>query len=275
TAFLSGPRSMRGMFILAHATASVTASIARRVGCTGSMRWAARLSRARPCWTAISMSSLVAAGSAVWKRRADRSVGHSMWPPTLRPSRVWSPRLPRLRTARDVPAFISGPSCRCRSAARRCYTVCTTKKRFPNRRAGAVRPLMPPSGASQPPLARMKPAAAERGGMRKRWLIGTGILVTVVVGALYLDPHCILQGLLKRDSFFQGKPTPYWRKALRDPAPRTHLEALNQLKEGGPAALPVLVALLQEDSSDWQAAKVRWLAAEILGQVGPEAAPAG
>src|SRR5438132_9378996 len=108
--------------------------------------------------------------------------------------------------------------------------------------------------------------------MRKRWLIGLGMAFVLLLAAVYLDPTCTLQGVLKRDSFFRGKPTTYWRKALNDSTPSVHLETLQQLKEGGPSAVPVLVELLKgAPNSDWEAAKVRWLAAEILGQIGAEA----
>src|SRR5438270_5826275 len=108
--------------------------------------------------------------------------------------------------------------------------------------------------------------------MNKRWLIGLGIVIPLLAAAVYLDPTCTLQGILKRDSFYRARPTTYWRKALSDPMPTTQVETLKQLKEGGSAALPVLVELLREEkNSDWEAAKVRWLAAEILGQLGADA----
>jgi HEAT repeat protein len=113
--------------------------------------------------------------------------------------------------------------------------------------------------------------------MKKVLLIGVILVALVAVGAVFLDPTCVLLGMLKQDSFFHGRPTTYWNKALRDPNPSVHQETLSTLKTGGPAALPVLVELVRQPNSDWTVTEVRCTAADLLGGMGPsarEAAPA-
>jgi HEAT repeat protein len=54
--------------------------------------------------------------------------------------------------------------------------------------------------------------------------------------------------------------------------PVVQAEARERLTAGGAEAVPVLLELLQDQSAgDWQAAEARWQAAELLGQIGPEA----
>jgi HEAT repeat protein len=105
--------------------------------------------------------------------------------------------------------------------------------------------------------------------MRKKYLVGAGVMVVVLVGAVFFDPTCILIGLLRGQHFFRGRPTLYWKKSLGDPDPAVHAAALTQLKEGGSEAVPVLVAIWsEEDNSGWEAIQVRCKAGGILSQIG-------
>ena len=50
--------------------------------------------------------------------------------------------------------------------------------------------------------------------MKKRIAVGVGLLVLVCTGATLLDPYCRLLGLVRRESFYQGKPTIYWERQI-------------------------------------------------------------
>src|SRR5688572_20125753 len=109
--------------------------------------------------------------------------------------------------------------------------------------------------------------------MKKLILIGIGAAaVAGFAAALLLDPNYTLLGRLKGERFYDEKPTTYWSRALKSDDPTVQAEAPRKLKQGGAAAVPVLVELLSgERGSDWASAKVRWMAAEILGEIGPDA----
>src|SRR5438876_7425398 len=107
--------------------------------------------------------------------------------------------------------------------------------------------------------------------MKKYGWIGLLVLAALFLAALWLDPYQLLWGVLKRQHFYRGRPTTYWSRALRSPRPSLQVEAREALRNGGQAAVPVLLELLREDPTDWNAAEVRWTAAEILGQLGSEA----
>src|SRR6266704_3622884 len=108
--------------------------------------------------------------------------------------------------------------------------------------------------------------------MKRRWLIGAGVVLALLIAGLYLDPTCVGLGILKREAFYRGRPTAYWSKSLRESDPEARAETVKSLKEGGADAVPVLVELLDgPKSDDWTAAEVRWRAADLLGQMGPQA----
>src|SRR5262249_29792694 len=82
----------------------------------------------------------------------------------------------------------------------------------------------------------------------------------------------VLRGHLRGEVFYRGRPASYWRQALRSQDPAVSAEAVRQLHDGGQSAVPVLVALLKGNAaSGWGAAEARWKAADLLGQLGPEA----
>jgi HEAT repeat protein len=106
----------------------------------------------------------------------------------------------------------------------------------------------------------------------KKWVWLTAFLIFVLLIAGWLDPARRLAGLLGGDSFYRGKPTRYWNQQLRSADPTTSEEARQALDDGGVASVPVLIELLEQKSDeDWDASKVRWMAAEALGHIGVEA----
>src|SRR5262245_50105329 len=108
---------------------------------------------------------------------------------------------------------------------------------------------------------------------KKFWFLALALLVVAAAGAVFLDPSCTVLGWLRGEKAYAGRSPTYWRRALRDPSPSAQSEALSRLREGGSAAVPVLVELLNT-SGDWEADQIRWKAAELLGQLGRDARPA-
>lgn len=110
--------------------------------------------------------------------------------------------------------------------------------------------------------------------MKKTLLIGLAVLLVAALAAIFLDPDSRLLGRMRGESFFQGRPTTAWRAGLRNETPSTQLETTTSLKDGGPAAVPVLIELLQTPVGAAGSAHVRWTAAELLGKIQPEAVSA-
>src|SRR5258708_7829997 len=105
----------------------------------------------------------------------------------------------------------------------------------------------------------------------KRWLIWVGVVLIVLVGVVLFEPTRVVLGYLKGESFFAGRPTSYWRNALKDPAPNINMNTLRALKEGRKAAVPMLIDLRAQDGPNAGDAETRWTAVEILGQIGLDA----
>jgi hypothetical protein len=133
---------------------------------------------------------------------------------------------------------------------------------------------------------------------RKRWLVAALLLLA---GALLLPPvHWRLIGWARGEAFYQGRPTSYWEREIRQyvmidsfvsgdlyfdyPEPTAVEEWLEKhlgvrprvqgnptlgFSKNGSAAAPVLMELLA-----CKRLKVRLFAVQRLGCVGPEAAPA-
>lgn len=107
--------------------------------------------------------------------------------------------------------------------------------------------------------------------MRSKWLIGLLVILVIAVAAVFLDPTLVLWGYIKREPFFNGRPVSYWNKALQNQDSAMQAEATQKLKDGGPAAAPILVALLTEKTSTgWASATVRVQVADLLGQMGQQ-----
>jgi HEAT repeat protein len=103
--------------------------------------------------------------------------------------------------------------------------------------------------------------------MKKRLIMGVGVTLMLLALAVWLEPTGVVLGWMNGEAFYRNRPTRYWRMALTDSDPKTQKETHEALKEGGPSALPVLAEVLQKDDR----AEARWRAADLLGQIGPEA----
>jgi len=105
--------------------------------------------------------------------------------------------------------------------------------------------------------------------MARRWRrhLLAWLIVVVFVGTgvvLYVPTlHWGLVGLVRRDSFFHGRPTSYWRFALKD---QFSGNPDRELAQGGKEAVPVLIELLNGEGRN-----VRRDAAKVLGWIGPPA----
>jgi HEAT repeat protein len=105
----------------------------------------------------------------------------------------------------------------------------------------------------------------------KKWLWPVvGVVVVVAIAVVLYEPTAVVRGWLFGESFFQGRPTRYWAQALRDGDPAAQAQASRALKEGGAAALPILVEIVGDTTSpEWSSLQVRVQAAEMLGAHGP------
>jgi hypothetical protein len=91
----------------------------------------------------------------------------------------------------------------------------------------------------------------------KLLLIGSTLLLASLVAFTLFDPNRFLLGVVRGDSWFQGRPSSYWRRVLREedqPALQT------------PEAVPVLGECLQDRNPG-----VRLRAAQMLGALGTQA----
>jgi hypothetical protein len=100
---------------------------------------------------------------------------------------------------------------------------------------------------------------------RVKWLAGITALILLAMVAVFMlpVPRYALMGWLKGESFFDGKPTSYWRDAIvtsRQPPSRltnyfwrwsggSREDAWQPLLHGNPASLPVLHELLRDEDS--------------------------
>ncbi|HEY7156829.1 MAG TPA: HEAT repeat domain-containing protein [Gemmataceae bacterium] len=103
--------------------------------------------------------------------------------------------------------------------------------------------------------------------MKKRLVMGLGVALMLLALAVWLEPTGVVLGWINGEAFYRNRPTRYWRKALTDSDPKTQKDTHEALKGGGRSALPVLAEVLQKDDR----AAARWRAADLLGQIGPEA----
>jgi HEAT repeat protein len=104
------------------------------------------------------------------------------------------------------------------------------------------------------------------------WWIALAIVILAAAAGVFLDPTHFVLGHLRGESFYQNRPTSYWRERLHDTAPGVQTNTVDELVKGGDTALPVLAELLQDKSS--AAAETRLAAARALAQMGPKAKPA-
>jgi HEAT repeat protein len=108
--------------------------------------------------------------------------------------------------------------------------------------------------------------------MKRRWWLWITIgLVLVGAAGVAFEPTGVVLGYLTRESFYRGRPARYWGRMLRTDDPVLQSHAFQALRDGKAEAVPVLVELLRDRRDDWTGAEVRWRAASLLGEVGPEA----
>jgi HEAT repeat protein len=106
----------------------------------------------------------------------------------------------------------------------------------------------------------------------KRWFL-RALLVTACVAVLVVAfPALVYKplGLLRHEAFFDGKPTNYWIRALKQEtflgqAPPAS-DVGKTLREGGPAAVPVLCEIAENPDDD-----LRTEALRVLALLGPQA----
>ncbi|MBS0266308.1 MAG: HEAT repeat domain-containing protein [Planctomycetes bacterium] len=106
--------------------------------------------------------------------------------------------------------------------------------------------------------------------MKSRLVGGVAAVVIVAVAALWLEPDQTVLGKLAGDAFFQGRPTRSWMRSLRG-GPSDQAAAKETLQNGGPAAVPVLGAMLVQAREP----EIRFTAADLLAKLGSDASPAG
>lgn len=106
----------------------------------------------------------------------------------------------------------------------------------------------------------------------KHLILGLAVLVLVGVGAVFLDPTCVVWGYLKGEPFYHNRPVTYWHKTLKDQDPKVQEATFRTFKEGGAAGVPILVALLKEKTASGKDdPSVRLQAVTLLKELGPEA----
>jgi hypothetical protein len=59
--------------------------------------------------------------------------------------------------------------------------------------------------------------------MRRRWWILYGLAVLIVV-VIWLDPTCVLWGLIRGETFYRGRPSSFWARQMQAETPRTRRE---------------------------------------------------
>jgi HEAT repeat protein len=110
--------------------------------------------------------------------------------------------------------------------------------------------------------------------MRMRgWLVLAALAAVGAAAWVALEPDNPVRAYVTGEPAFAGRTATGWGRQLRaGPAPQE--DARRALVAGGPAAVPVLTWLLRAGPpGDWEAAALRWTAAELLRDIGPPAGP--
>src|SRR6187397_1926530 len=108
--------------------------------------------------------------------------------------------------------------------------------------------------------------------MRKRSILNGVVIVAVLVVVALFEPNGIDRGFARGEPFFEKRPASTWAKRLHDEDPKAKEDARRSLKNGGPAAVTVLAAIVRAPAGDWESGPVRVLAADLLAESGPNAA---
>jgi hypothetical protein len=95
------------------------------------------------------------------------------------------------------------------------------------------------------------------------------IVLALIAAGAWFEPTHIVRGWLRGEPTYQSRPAAWWRERLVSQEPADQAEYPRRLQAGGADAVPVLTDLLRAPE-----AEVRWRAADILGKIGPAAAPA-
>jgi HEAT repeat protein len=110
---------------------------------------------------------------------------------------------------------------------------------------------------------------------RKNVVLALIVIVGALAAVAWFEPTRIVRGYVAGETFFQGRPSSYWSKAIRNDDPKAHQETMATLKKGGDAVVPVLIVLLRDRTPpEEEAVEVRWRAAELLGDLGSASAAA-
>ncbi len=83
---------------------------------------------------------------------------------------------------------------------------------------------------------------------RRVILVALQVILVLIVAALIFDLPLALEGLIRKESFFQGKPTTFWRHQLQGRGPEFH-RAFAAFERAGPAGIDVLLEILATGSS--------------------------
>src|SRR6266852_844020 len=57
--------------------------------------------------------------------------------------------------------------------------------------------------------------ALSRSMKKKRLLLGLALVIAIATIAVLSDPTCVLLGLLRNESFYEGRPTTYWSREIQ------------------------------------------------------------
>lgn len=107
---------------------------------------------------------------------------------------------------------------------------------------------------------------------RRRVIWGAVILLLAVAGlAVAFDPDRRAVGWARGEPFYHGRAASAWRRDLQQPDAAGAGEAFNTLVAGKGEAVPVCTWVLRSAPE----AEARWRAADALGKIGKDAAPAG
>jgi hypothetical protein len=111
--------------------------------------------------------------------------------------------------------------------------------------------------------------------MKKRWILCFSLGLAVAAVAVMVEPTHVVRGWLRGERFFAGRPSSYWSKVIRDRQPVGRFEDAIGLvlgKEPNPAAVPMLVELLEDEDDEVRFAACHALAAN--GSAARQAVPA-
>jgi HEAT repeat protein len=112
--------------------------------------------------------------------------------------------------------------------------------------------------------------------MRRSVVLVVALVAAVAALAVWVvaDPDNPLRPYFTGEPFYKNRAASAWGRALRADDPQSP-DARRTLVAGGAQAVPVLTWLLQSKAGGaWGSAEWRWTAAEVLRDIGPDAAAA-